>query len=62
MQKKEAAPRHCFICQQMGHLQHNCPNMHQDHWCFECGRWGHRACQCWQENNREMPVRGNKPP
>ena len=27
MQKKEAAPRHGFIFQQVGHLQRNCPKI-----------------------------------
>ena len=62
MQKKEAAPHRCFICQQVGHLQRNCPNRRQDRRCFECGRWGHTARQCWQGNDRGMPVRGNKHP
>ena len=62
MQEKEAAPRRCFICQQVGYLQRNCPNRHQDCQCFECGRWGHTARQCWQGNDRGMPVRGSKRP
>ena len=62
MQKKEAAPHRCFICQQVGYFQRNCPNRCQDCRCFECGRWGHTARQSWQGNERGVPVRGNKHP
>ena len=62
-QKKEpAAPRRCFTCHQVGHLQRNCPNRHRDCRCFECGRWGHTAHQCWQGNDKGMPVRGSRYP
>ena len=29
----------CFQCQELGHIIHNCPNMH----CFECDECGHIA-------------------
>ena len=29
----------CFQCQELGHITHNCPNVH----CFECDEYGHIA-------------------
>ena len=32
----------CFQCQELGHITHNCLNMH----CFECDEYGHIAANC----------------
>ena len=32
----------CFQCQELGHITHNCPDMH----CFECDEYGHIAADC----------------
>ena len=32
----------CFQCQELGHIAHNCPNVH----CFECDKYGHIAVDC----------------
>ena len=32
----------CFQCQELGHIAHNCPNVH----CFECNEYGHIAVDC----------------
>lgn len=39
----------CFNCQQMGHVQRNCPNQRS---CYRCGRKGHQARDCHQGNER----------
>ena len=32
----------CFQCQELGHIAHNCPNVHY----FECNQYGHIAVDC----------------
>ena len=32
----------CFQCQELGHLAHNCPNIH----CLKCDEYGHIAADC----------------
>ena len=32
----------CFQCQKLGHIAHNCPNVH----CFECDEYAHIEADC----------------
>ena len=32
----------CFQCEELGHIAHNCPNVH----CFECDMYGHIVADC----------------
>uniref|UniRef100_A0A915I0S3 CCHC-type domain-containing protein n=1 Tax=Romanomermis culicivorax TaxID=13658 RepID=A0A915I0S3_ROMCU len=34
-------PRHCYVCKDLGHLAHKCPQQ-----CYMCGLTGHKRVHC----------------
>ena len=59
------APVRCFRCNQIGHLQRNCPNRRgarDSRRCFVCGLPGHLARECHQGNGNGASVQGSRRP
>ena len=41
----------CFNCNQLGHVQRDCPA--RNHLCFTCGQPGHLSRNCWHQGNEQ---------
>lgn len=57
--------KRCFNCNQVGHIQRQCPHRQQNFYplrCFSCGQMGHLARQCYQLNTNGAPVQGSRRP
>ena len=53
----------CYLCQEIGHLQRNCPRrrFNTTRSCYQCGQRGHLARNC-QGNERGTSGRGTRRP
>ena len=60
--QKNERPKRCFCCNQLGHIQRNCPTRFTSQRCYICNRPGHYAKDCWQGNDRGMSARGRRHP
>ena len=53
---RQPASLQCFHCNQLGHVQRNCPNKFRQ--CYSCGRNGHIASECRSGNGSRAPRSG----
>jgi len=51
----------CFICNQFGHVQRDCPA--RNRLCYTCGQPGHLSRNCWYQGNEQgVSAMGNRRP
>ena len=55
--------RHCFKCDEPGHLARDCQGMKQEFSvrCFSCGELGHKSPQCHKKQSVATTSVGNAP-
>ena len=62
---RQPVVKRCFSCNQVGHIQRQCPHRQQPLYllrCFSCGQLGHLARQCYQLNTNGASVQGSRRP